>query len=282
MNNKKSHWYVFYEELVQLYDFMLSAEYGCANILYQSKTDHFAFENSLDKRYRAILSITDQDDLNVTREHIERIKALFYDAVAIDNQKSKPQKEPKMPIYIPKILDDEQELLKIQIHENKAHSSKQHTKEDMIIVAACVRSKLSLPYDEHHNHRQILSVAANDLRQMGYDIEIEDTADNPYFTVSVDAKTMCDKHKCDSIQRRFFTGRQIRANFFTVKDDIVQKSKLATVGVTVLANDIDVVRSHQRSTRTDAKYIKQHIDEIILDAIPQSLRSGRLYKRYSE
>jgi hypothetical protein len=30
----------------------------------------------------------------------------------------------------------------------------------------------------------------------------------------------------------------------------------------------------------NAKYVKAHADEIVLEAIPKDMRSGRLYKRY--
>lgn len=277
MTATKPHWQAFYEALIELYGFMLSEEQGCAQVLYQSKDHHLAFENSLDKHYRAILRVDDPSDLDKIHDHIEIATALFYEAVAQDAPANSVS-PPKLPVYVPKIMTDEA-LFKIQVHENKAHSSEHYTKQDHVIVAACSRSKLSLPFDDEFSYRQRLQQTARALTGLGYEVIVEDSASSPYFTLAIDAKTLCDKHHCEGIQRRFSTGRQIRANFFTLKDGALQKSKLATVGVIVVGTDIDVLRSHSRAVRADAKYIKAHADEIILEVIPSSLRSGRLYKR---
>lgn len=278
--DEKAHWIAFYLELAHLYDYLLSENGGCASILYQSKDRCLINEQSINKRYRAVLNV--HDHAEAIKTHLERIAALFYEAVAIDDKNFNVNNKPKLPVYVPRFLNDESDLFKIQIHENKAHSSENHTHKDMIQVASCPRGSLTLQCDGGRTNRQALENAASLLSADGYTVEIADTPKAPYFMLSVDAKTMCEKHQCDSIQRRFFTGRQIRANFFTEKDDVVQKSKLATVGIILLTADIQVVHSHERSIRTDAKYTKQHIDEIVLDIIPQDLRSGRLYKRYNE
>lgn len=278
--DEKAHWIAFYVALAHLYDYLLSDDRGCASILYQSKDHCLINEQSINKRYRAVLNVHDHAD--TIKTNLEHIAALFYAAVAIDDKDFDANNKPKLPVYVPRFLDDESDLFKIQIHENKAHSSKNHTQKDMIQVASCPRGSLTLQCEKGRTNRQALEKSVGVLEADGYRVEIDDKPETPYYTLSIDAKTMCDKYECDSIQHRFFTGRQIRANFFTEKDDIVQKSKLATVGIVLLIADIQVVHSHDRSIRTDAKYVKKHVDEIVLDSIPTKLRSGRLYKRYDE
>ena len=282
MKKKRKHWSDFYDELLSLYDVLLNIEHGTADVLYQSAQGYFVAENTLNKRYRAILNIGEQT--NVIKAYIARIKVLFENAVAIDNKELGKKRKPDLPVYVPYFLDNEDELFKIQIHENKAHSSVNHKRGDMIPIASCSKGKLPKPSqaDKSRSNEQVLRDALVSLEKEGYTAEIEHDEENPYFMLSVDVATMCDKYECDSIQRRSFTGRQIRANFFTVEDDVIQKSKLATVGVLLVTRDIDVIHSLERSTRTDAKYTKKHPDEIILDVISEDLQSGRLYKRRNE
>lgn len=281
MARENKHWVDFYNQLVILYDSLLDEESGYAGVMYQSKKNHLLGENSLNKRYRAVLYVGEAHTLE---EDIKRVKSLFYKAVEIDNQELKIKTEPKLPVYIPYFLDDENDLFKIQIHENKAHSSVNYKQDKMIPIASCPRGSLAQNNEKDHtrSNRQVIQDTANLLEAEGYTVEIEDNEKNPYVMLSVDVATLCDKYECDSIQRRYFTGRQIRANFFTKKDGIIQKSKLATIGTLLLRKHISVVNSFQRSTRTDAKYTKQHVDEIILDIVGEDLRSGRLYKRYNE
>lgn len=282
MKEKKRHWSDFYDELISLYDFLLNIEHGTAGVLYQSAEGYLLAENTLNKRYRAILNVGKHTD--VIKTYIERAKVLFENAVAIDNKEFGTNRKPNLPVYVPYFLDNEDELFKIQIHENKAHSSVNHKRGDMIPIASCPKGKLpnQSQADKNRSNEQVLRDALVSLEEEGYTAEIEHNEENPYFMLSVDVATMCDKYECDSIQRRSFTGRQIRANFFTAEDDVIQKSKLATVGVLLVTRNIDVIHSLKRSTRTDAKYTKKHPDEIILDVVSEDLRTGRLYKRRNE
>lgn len=281
---EKKHWIAFYDALVLLYDKLLADDRGCASILYQSQKHYLISERSINKRYRAVLDV--RNNVSDIKTDLKRIADLFYTAVAIDNKDFDENNKPKLPVYVPRFLDDESDLFKIQIHENKAHSSENFKNNEWIIVAACLRGSLDLQCNDDDykdmTNAEALSDALSELVCDDYKAYAEDSPESPYFTVCVNAKTMCDKHECDSIQKRSFTGRQIRASFFTQKDGMIQKSKLATVGIVLLTDDVQVVHSHDRSIRTDAKYTKQHVDEIILESIPASLRSGRLYKRYDE
>ena len=282
MASDREHWYPFYGRLSSLYRLLMGDDEmnGYATILYESQNRSPSSPFRFNKNYRAVLMVGDA--VPAIKTELEEISDLFYEAVAIDKKNYDPNNKPKLPVYVPRFLEDNDELFKIQIHENKAHSSENLTKTDMVTLASCPRGSLSRLIDEKRSVRRVLEAAAGVLENDGYTVVIEDKNLSPYYTLSVDVKTLCEKHKCDSIQRRFFTGRQIRANFFTEKDDVVQKSKLATVGVVLVTEPVEVVHSLDRSIRTDAKYTKKHIDEIVFDEIPEQFRSGRLYKNYDD
>ena len=284
MASDREHWYPFYGRLSSLYRLLMGDDEmnGYATVLYESRTRSSSSPFRFDKNYRAVLMVGDGDAVSALKTELQQIADLFYEAVAIDKKDYDPNNKPKLPVYVPRFLDDNDELFKIQIHENKAHSSENLTKTDMVTLASCPRGSLCRLIDEKRSVRQVLEAAAGVLENDGYAVVIEDKNLSPYYTLSVDVKTLCEKHKCDSIQRRFFTGRQIRANFFTEKDEVVQKSKLATVGVVLVTEPVEVVHSLDRSIRTDAKYTKKHIDEIVFEEIPAPFRSGRLYKNYDD
>lgn len=100
-------------------------------------------------------------------------------------------------------------------------------------------------------------------------------------TLTIDAKTLCEKFECDSIQHRIQTGVQIRGNFF-IQDEqqCIVASPLQSIGVLLLrANqNIDVFHSHKRRTRSDAKFTDGHPDEIILKIENLATHYGRLYR----
>ena len=284
MSSDREHWYPFYERLSSLYRLLIGDDEmnGYATILYESRTRSSTNPFKFDKNYRAVLMVGDGDRVSALKTELQQIADLFYQAVAIDKKDYDPNNKPKLPVYVPRFLDDNDELFKIQIHENKAHSSENLTKTDMVTLASCPRGSLSRLYPDKRSVRDVLEAAAGVLESDGYTVATKDENLSPYYTVSVGVKTLCEKHECDSIQRRFFTGRQIRANFFTEKDDIVQKSKLATVGIVLVTKPVEVVHSLDRSVRSDAKYTKKHIDEIVFEEIPEQFRSGRLYKIYDD
>lgn len=282
MSSDREHWYPFYGRLSSLYRLLMGDDEmnGYATILYESQNRSPSSPFRFNKNYRAVLMVGDAAP--AIKTELQEISDLFYEAVAIDKKNYDPKNKPKLPVYVPRFLDDNDDLFKIQIHENKAHSSENLTKTDMVTLASCPRGSLSRLYPDKRSVRDVLEAAAGVLESDGYTVATKDENLSPYYTVSVDVKTLCEKHECDSIQRRFFTGRQIRANFFTEKDDIVQKSKLATVGVVLVTKPVEVVHSLDRSVRTDAKYTKKHIDEIVFDGIPELFRSGRLYQIYDK
>ena len=277
-----SPWLPFYAELIQFYEEeLLDEDYQIKFPLYQSK----AYLHStmwIDKHYRAVLHV-DTDSL---REPLARVVSAFYVAYEEANKLNKDydaKKTPKLPIYVPRINNDKN-IFKMQIHENKAHSSKNHKKGEMIPVISVTKGNLSstIPNDsnEKTTYQAALDIAVEALKNQGYSVEVQDDIASTYVTVYIDTDRLCEIHECDSIQRRFFTGRQIRANFFSRIDDKLQKSTLKSIGVLLTNQHIEVAHSHERTTRTDAIYTAKHPDEIVFEVIPPLLRSGRLYKKY--
>lgn len=279
-------WTLFYRALALFYENLVDGEGQISNVIYESKPYSYKPPKA-DKHYRAVIVVHDVNEYKVQLEHVI---SEFYAAHREANKGMKgydPTKIPRLPMYLPRINEDEN-IFKMQIHENKAHSSSNYKKDEMIPVISILRGtfKSKQPFDlgdgsmNEKSAKSVLEDTSKALEKEGYRVEIEDDIQNPYVIASIDAARLCEVYKCDSIQRRFFTGRQIRANFFSRVDGKLQRSKLESVGVLLVDRDIEVVHSHERTTRTDAIYTAEHPDEIVLDTIPPVLRSGRLYKKY--
>lgn len=281
-----SVWIPFYEALASFYEELLDGECQIANAIYESKP-YLYRPPAADKNYRAVVRV---HDVNAFRAQLEYVIKEFYAAHRAVNKGKKDYdvtKIPKLPMYLPRINEDEN-IFKIQVHENKAHSSTNHKKGEMTPVISILRSaleskkriKFSNEKPDGITAEQAFDDTVQALEKEGYIVEVDRYNESPYVVVSIDAARLCELYQCDSIQRRFFTGRQIRANFFTKIDGKLERSTLKSVGVLLTDKDIEVVRSHERTTRTDAIYTAEHPDEIVLNAIPVELRSGRLYKKY--
>lgn len=265
----KSVWIPFFNALSSFYDNFLDEDYQISNAIYESKQYSYR-SNQADRHYRAVIRVR---DVNAYKEELEHVATEFYAAHREANKREKdydPTKIPKLPIYVPRINKDEN-IFKMQIHENRAHASKNHKKNEMIPVISVLRSAML---------REAFYASVQALKDNGYTVIVDDDKKSPYLMASINAARLCEVYECDSIQRRFFTGRQIRANFFSRIDGKLARSKLESVGVLLIDRDIEVVHSHERTTRTDAIYTAEHPDEIILEAIPPVMRSGRLYKKY--
>lgn len=277
-----SRWIPFYITLAQFYEeYLLDEDQQIYSAIYESKTLYHT-PPWIDKNYRAVLLV----DVATLREPLEHVATAFYAAYKAAHQHKEdydPNKIPKLPIYVPRINDDET-VFKMQVHENKAHSSKNYKKGEMIPVISVTKSDLSsvIKNDsgEKITYHTALDIAVKALKDEGYVVDVQDDIASTYVTVDIDVNKLCELNECDSIQRRFLTGRQIRANFFSRIDGKLQKSTLKSVGVLLTNQHIEVVHSHERTIRTDAIYTSEHPDEIVLDAIPPVLRSGRLYKKY--
>lgn len=278
-----SVWTPFYEALASFYEELLDENGQIKGAIYESKP-YFYKPPRADKHYRAVLRVDDADAL---KDELDEVATAFYASHRAANEGRKDYdvtKIPKLPMYLPRINEDEN-IFKMQVHENKAHSSTNYKKDEMIPVMSILRGALNLTKNINSNHEKTSDQkdfydTVQALRDEGYIVEIDKYNESPFVIASINAERLCELYECDSIQRRFFTGRQIRANFFSRIDGKLQKSTLKSVGVLLTDTDIEVVHSHERTTRTDAIYTAEHPDEIVLEAIPPMLRSGRLYKKY--
>lgn len=278
-----SPWIPFYFALAQFYEeHLLDEDQQIDSAIYQSK----ALRHTppwIDKNYRAVLRV----NVPTLREPLQQVATAFYAAHKAVNEHKKDYdaaKIPKLPMYVPRINDDEN-IFKMQIHENKAHSSKNHKKGEMIPVISVTKGDLSSMIKSDSNEKVTYQVALDNAVEAlileGFKVEVQDDIASTYVIVDIDTSKLCELYECDSIQRRFFTGRQIRANFFSRIEGKLQKSTLKSVGVLLTNKHIEVIHSHERTTRTDAIYTAEHPDEIVLEAIPPLLRSGRMYKKYN-
>ncbi|MGP5065029.1 hypothetical protein ACTXIZ_12785 [Psychrobacter celer] len=287
---KDKLWLPFYNALSSFYELLLDDERKIDYPIYQSKA-YYDDPPFADKHYRAVIYVLDTD---VLREPLEHVAKAFYAShkAFYENEKGYDADViPKLPIYVPRIVDGEK-IVKMQVHENKAHSSTNYKKDEMIPVISVLKSKLTkimdIDFDDKNadrtakiTYQEALDSAVEALRDNDYSVSVEHNEDTPYLIVNIDTARLCDVYDCDSIQQRIFTGRQIRANFFTQNNEgKLERSTLKSVGVLITDRRFSIVDSHQRSMRTDAIYTTGHPDEIVLEAISPELRSGRLYKKY--
>jgi len=288
---KDKLWLPFYNALSSFYELLLDDERKIDYPIYQSKA-YYDDPPFADKHYRAVIYVLDTD---VLREPLEHVAKAFYAShkAFYENEKGYDADViPKLPIYVPRIVDGEK-IVKMQVHENKAHSSTNYKKDEMIPVISVLKSKLTkimdIDFDDKNadrtakiTYQEALDSAVEALRDNDYSVSVEHNEDTPYLIVNIDTARLCDVYDCDSIQQRIFTGRQIRANFFTQNNEgKLERSTLKSVGVLITDRRFSIVDSHQRSMRTDAIYPVAHPDEIILDAISPTLRIGRLYMRHN-
>lgn len=226
------------------------------------------------KNYRAIYQLTDPQQLIDVEYHLANAEKAYAEAVESDKY--------KLPMTFPKIIRDKN-LFKIQIHINKAHQSTNFSGSETLDIAMIRRSD---DEDVEKNHLEILNeiVAKLKIRKITAKIAIDDT--KKFHVIRVKASVLAKLYVCDSIQQRVATGRQIRANYFTMNENRqIERSTLKSIGVLVLPPDhphIDVVHSHDRKIRDDAIFTANHPKEIILDEIPETYRNGRIYKQYDK
>ena len=278
---RDSVWQPFYDVLAAFYEELLDDDGEMPDAIYESKT-YFHNPPNADKKYRAVLRVKDIDTLREQLEHVAQAFYASYKAANSDKKDYDRDVIPKLPIYVPRVIDDEN-IFRLQIHENKAHSSTNYKKDEMIPVISILKRDFSQENDYSEDKisvRELLDNTVQALADEGYSVDIEESNESSYVVVSINVARMCELYECDSIQLRAFTGRQIRANFFTKTDGKLERSKLQSVGVLLTDRHIEVVHSHERSIRTDAIYTAAHPDEIVLKTIPDVFRSGRLYKKY--
>ena len=258
MVSKKTYWIDYYTKLTEIYKLIESED---SSILYQSMETPLYSDTGVDARYRAIIKINDNDVIDKLTLLIGEAKILFLNMVGYQNN--------RLPSNLPKISIDDN-LFKIQVHTNIAHSSKNYTTEYLVPVATYRFEESQRTTLEEQGYRVVLEKEDNKKDKRG---------------VYLDIKKLCELYKCQSIQHRIKSGQQTRANFFThAEDGSVERSVLKSVGVLLLKphQKVEVMRSHDRKIRTDAIYTEKHPDEIELHPIVnKNIFKGRIYKRFT-
>lgn len=267
-NNSSEQWAYYYSLISSLYDFIKISD---CNILYQHKDSPFTWQGSIEPNYRAIMQLPKSTSINILEDRINNINETY--ALLNGSDKSLPQ-------YIPRLLTDPT-LSKIQIHENIAHASKNYSKDTEIPIS--VWSNVSpinnIEVEQNARKKELVYKMIQDLKANGYSPTIENNI--LYNELFIETNSLIEKFNCNSIQHRRKTGLQIRANFFTIKDGYLEKSKLSSVGVLFIPHDIEVsiFKSAKRKIRSDAIYHKEQSNEIILEEVPLSLKHGKHYAK---
>lgn len=264
----KGVWKAYYSQLAEIYKFLND----CTCLF--SLNDPF---NALDQpsgKYRGVFKINQSqiDKLKTMLEDGERL----YDVASIDSKRK------ALPINFPRFLEDES-IFKMQIHINKAHLSKNFNPQEHEMIRVATVPTLILETDDKEQMKADIKAfyqAEADLEKLGYQVLIEQLPSHD--VMYIDVKTLCKLNKCESVQHRIDTGRQIRANYFSHDDrGFITKSKLQSIGILLVPQmqPLDVVQSHDRKIREDAIYTERHPTEIILKQIPAKLVYGRFYRR---
>lgn len=269
--------------LIKIYDLIIKES---NEVLYQH-TYPYLSSGKINPIYRAVIRVKDEyykdlEQLIAEAQHLyyeekQNSRRLIAEAQHLHYQETKSC--PRLPINLPRFLNGSS-VFKIQIHENKAYSSLNYRDLDQVPVMRQSRKTNYLIGSEDDNTRKARIKTA--FKESGYTVEFAyDDHLNIMETLTIDAKTLCEKFACDSIQHRIPTGVQIRANFF-MQDEYkrIKSSPLQSVGVLLLRSDqdIDVFHSHSRKIRSDAKFNYGHSDEIILEVRDLVNPYGRLYK----
>lgn len=261
-----SAWSVYFQTLTEIYH-----ELEKCDCLF-SLNEPFKELSKPSGRYRGVFSLTDKQ--------MQRVEPMLKEGQRLYEVASEGGNRKGLPINFPKFLEDDK-VFKMQIHINKAHLSKNYEIGTMVKVASV--PTLILEDDNEEAIRadiQAFQEAGKALEAKDYEVQIEQIPSHDIMYV--DVKKLCELNKCNSVQHRIDTGRQIRADYFSNDNDgNITKSKLQSIGILLIPADqrIEVLTSHDRKIRTDAIYTKQHPTEIILDEIPPKLQIGRLYRR---
>lgn len=276
MASRHNDWIDYYRKLTQIYKLIESEN---SLILYQSMDSPLYSDTGVKSNYRAIIKLDNNDVVDELTRRIDQAKSIFFDVVGNKNH--------KLPFAIPKIAVDDK-VFKIQVHTNVAHSSKNYTIEETVLVSTnqyAIAKLLNqgLAQSSYSNSINYSQIAA--LENQGYKVVFtEREKKKDYMEIYLDIKKLCELYKCQSIQHRIKSGKQTRANFFTYdQNGAIERSVLKSVGVLLLKpnQNVEVMHSHDRKIRTDAIYIEKHPDEIELHPIvDKKLLRGRIYKRF--
>lgn len=226
--------------------------------------------------------------LDATKEisYLSKIKAYRQKGEELPNDLYRSIDDPKLPVVFPRFVNED--VVKVKITMYKSHQSVRFDS-GMVHVATH-----TLPLNSPDNQseqakkdceqmakdqlKRFLEVA-KDLGDKGFNVELEDEGIHTHL--SIDVETLLEKYKCPSVQRRVLSGRQIRAEFYTLDDmGLLQKSKRESVGVLLIPNDmaIDVLESEPRRTRNDNLFMDGNPNEIKDGITDNEFSICRLYR----
>lgn len=222
--------------------------------------------------YRAIIKVSD--------EYYDKLEQLIAEANQYYFMENPGKK--RLPMNLPRLLNNN-DVFKIQIHENRAYSSLNYKDlESVPIIRYSSHINYVISKEENETRKAKISAA---FQESGYEVGFQyDDYHQIMETLTIEAQVLCELFKCDSIQHRIQTGVQIRGNFFV--QDIERRivaSPLQSIGVLLLpaSQDVEVLHSHRRRVRSDAKFIDGHPDEIILEIDDSGIPYGRLYRCFN-
>lgn len=232
---------------------------------YQSAWGHYS------SAFRAVIKWNSDTEEAALRRKLEELVALYEDGSKADSANT---------MLIPHILEDKN-IAKINIHVNKAHSSKGHHSGKVVVG----KVKPAFPFDveQFEEANEITLEALQLLQAEGY-LGHEGIDENmlELRKIYVDVAAVCKMNKCDYIQRRVATGVQVRGDYFGLDEEgFLAKSKLEKIGILLVPSSYptQVVLSHKRKIRKDALY-RNEDDLIKIPLIHGVEESAKLYKRF--
>ena len=264
--------------------------------LFDSNQDLFR-NDKVNKLFRAVvktgvdrqaLAEYEKQVLDATKEisYVSKIKAYRQKEEALPSDLNRSDDAPKLPVVFPRFVNED--VVKVKITMYKSHQSVRY---DSGMVHVATRT---LPLNSPDNQsdqakkdfeqiakdelNRFLEVAT-DLESKGFRVELEDEGIHTHLFIDVD--TLLEKYKCPSVQRRVLSGRQIRAEFYTLDDmGLLQKSKRESVGVLLIPNGmaIDVFESEPRRTRNDNLFMEGNPNEIKDGITDNEFSICRLYR----
>lgn len=226
--------------------------------------------------------------LKATREisYLSKIKAYREKEEELPNDLIRSSDTPKLPVVFPRFVNDD--VVKVKITMYKSHQS---VRFDSGMVHVATNTS---PLNTHDNQSEqakkdfekiakdqlsrFLEVA-KDLEDKGFTVELENEGIHTHLFI--DVKTLLEKYKCSSVQRRVLSGRQIRAEFYTLDHQgLLHKSKRESVGVLLIPNDmaIDVFETEPRRTRNDNLFMGDNPNEIKDGITDNEFSICRLYR----
>ncbi|SJM38394.1 hypothetical protein A1019T_02386 [Psychrobacter pasteurii] len=226
--------------------------------------------------------------LDATKEisYLSKIKAYREKDEELPNGFDRSDDDPKLPVVFPRFVNND--VVKVKITMYKSHQSVRFDS-GMVHVATYTSPLRDQDNQSDQARKDFEEMAkdqwnrflkvATDLESKGFSVELEN--DSIHTHLSIDVKTLLEKYKCSSIQRRVLSGRQIRAEFYTLDHQgLLHKSRRESVGVLLIPNGmaIDVFESEPRRTRNDNLFMDGNPNEIKDGITDNEFSICRLYR----